>query len=558
MTSDVATLTLEDTRSVRSALRKLDGRATVGDIASATGLVQSSAEAALRKLLEVHHGHLEVGERGDLVFRFDKKMLRRDAEPYWDRFREKAWAVFKAGFKIWIVVMLVVYFVIFVALMIAAIFANQNRDSNGGGLGGRRGGRSHGGGFGNFWIWYWLMSPGYGRRRRYYGESYVGGKDLGGGKKQGAPFYKKVFAFVFGPDRPAQTQERKDRDYLRIIRNRKGLISATELVQATGLGLDEADDELGRLMAAHDGNAEVTENGTIVYTFPSLMVSAHGKVEARTPPPAWRRLEPAIALTGNKATTNAMVGGLNAFNLAAAVTAPLFIFPRLGLGGPLAEIGLIWIPVVFSTIFFAIPAFRSFGLARENAKKAIRNVRRVALGLVSKASLESDQPRGVTQAEIDAAVESALGSAGKAKARSVLDRLVAEFDGEVDADASGQVTFRFPGFRQSVEAAHRARTDAKLELQDVGRIVYDSGDDAAEAGERALADFDEQLARELEGGQALPSGAGAAAASGADGPSNLAGYLDDPTRYAFRDEFELAAKEDEMRARAKVGVGGMN
>ena len=555
MTSDVATLTLEDTRSVRSALRKLDGRATVGDIASATGLVQSSAEAALRKLLEIHHGHLEVGEHGDLVFRFDKKMLRRDAEPFWDRFRAKAWAVFKAGFKIWIVAMLVIYFVIFVALMIAAIFANQNRDGDGGGLGGgRRGGHSHGGGFGNFWLWYWLMSPGYGRRRPYYGEGYGGGKDLGRGKKQGAPFYKKVFAFVFGPDRPAQTQERKDREYLRIIRSRKGVISATELVQATGLGLDEADDELARLMAAHDGDAEVTDNGTIVYTFRSLMLSAHGKVETRTPAPAWRRLEPATALTGNKATTNVMVGGLNAFNLAAAATAPLFIFPRLGLGGPLAEIGLIWIPVVFSTVFFAIPAFRSFGLARENAKKAIRNVRRVALGLVSKASLEADQPRGVTQAEIDAAVDSALGAAGKAKARAVLDRLVAEFDGEVEADASGQVTFRFPGFRQSVEAAHRARTDAKLELQDVGRIVYDSGDDAAEAGERALADFDEQLARELEAGQAPES----VAASAPDGSSNLAGYLDDPTRFAFRDEFQMAAMEDEMRARAKAGVRGMN
>ena len=66
--------------------------------------------------------------------------------------------------------------------------------------------------------------------------------------------------------------------------------------------------------------------------------------------PAWRRLEPNELVTGNEMKNNLFIGGINGFNLVAAMTAPMFIFPQLGLGGPLAWIGLVWIPVVFSTL----------------------------------------------------------------------------------------------------------------------------------------------------------------------------------------------------------------
>ena len=545
MSTDALALSLDDTRTVRTALRRLDGRATVGDIASATGLVQAKAEAALRKLLEVHEGHLEVGEHGDVVYRFDPRMLRRDRVPLGERLRTKAWELFQVGFKVWIVAMLVIYFLVFVALLIAALFAN--RDDDGGGLGG--GDRRHGGGgFGNFWLWYWLWSPGWGRSRPYYGERYETGDGRRGGRKDGPPFYKKVFAFVFGPDRPEDAPERRDRATLRIIRSRAGVISATELVQATGLGLEEAEAELGRLMAAHDGEPVVTPEGAIVYTFPSLMVSAHGTVEERRPPPAWRRLEPKVPLTGNSAGTNAIIVGLNGFNLVAAASAPFFIFPRLGIGGTAAEIALIWVPVIFSAVFFAVPGLRALTVARENARRALRNVRRVALGVVSRFTLRGDAADAFPQADVDAAVEAALGAKGRGDAKKVLDRLVAEFDGEVEVDAAGDVRFRFPGFREAFAASHRARSEAALDMREVGRIVYDSGDDDATAGERELADFDEELAR------GAPLDAGTDSASVEDGTGDLAGYLEDPSRYAYRDEAELAALENRVRAKGTVGL----
>jgi uncharacterized RDD family membrane protein YckC len=393
---------MEDTGTVRKALRRLKGRATVGDIVSATGLEQSRAEASLRALLEWHEGHLEVGERGDILYRFDPALIRRDRVPLWTRVKERAWSVFKTGFKLWIVAMLVVYFIVFVALMIAALLAN-NRDGDGGGLGGgerRGGGHVH---FPNFWFWYLIWSPNWGWGRPYYGERYEErrGDRTGRGARKGPPFYKKVFAFVFGPDRPETTPERRDRDHLRFIRSRRGAVSAVDLVQATGLGLHEAESELARLMVAHDGDVEVTEDGTLVYLFPSLMVSAHGKVEVREPPAAWQRLEPKLPVTGNSAGSNAAIVGINAFNIVAAATAPWFIFPRLGIGGTAAEVGLIWIPVIFSVSFFAVPLLRLPSVWRENGRRALRNVRKAVLGLVSKASLAGEEaaPVGLDEAK---------------------------------------------------------------------------------------------------------------------------------------------------------------
>lgn len=553
MSTAQAALQPEDTGTVRKALRRLKGRATVGDIASATGLAQARAEAALRTLLEMHRGHLEVGERGDLVYRFEPDLIRRDAVPLLTRVKEGAWSVFKAGFKIWIVLMLVVYFVVFLALMIAALLAN-NRDGDGGGFGGggdRRGGRHVP--MPNFWLWYLIWSPDWGWGRPYYGDRY-GHRRSRGGRSQGPPFYKKVFAFVFGPDRPEASAERRDREYLRFIRARRGAVSAVDLVQATGMSLEDAESELGRLMSAHDGDVKVTDDGTLVYVFPSLMVSAHGAVQEGEAPSAWRRLEPKLPLTGNGAGSNVVIAGINAFNLAAALSAPWFIFPRLGLGGPAAEVGLVWIPVVFSLSFFAVPLLRVPGVVRENARRAGRNVRKAVLGLVSRASLAGPEAGPVGLDDARALVHEHLkGTAHRSvNLTNVLDRMVAEFDGEVEAGSDGTPRFRFPGFRAAIAASHRLRTKLGLGGEGVGRIVFASDDDAAAQGARDLEAFDRELAVAADSGPSGEAPHGDASGPLAlPAPDALRQYMGDPERFAFRDELELAALEQEMRREAR-------
>ena len=316
-------------RTTLAALRRLGARATVGDVVAGTGLAQREAVASLRRVLESRKGHMEVGEGGTLVYRFDPRLVRRDEEPLWRRLERQARAAFQQAFKLWIVLILVVYFFVFGALLIAALVAGQNRDQGGGGWRGRGTHHHRHGHFPSFWIWYLVWSPGWGWGRPYYGHRW----EKRQGREARVPLYKKVFAFVFGPDRPRPTRAQRDRSVVRLIRARRGVLTALDLVRHTGFDRTDADDELARLMVAYEGDVRVSGEGELVYVFPELMVSAHGGVREQLPDPAWRRLEPPLALTGNGRGTDALVGSINGFNMLAAASAPWIIFPKTRTGG---------------------------------------------------------------------------------------------------------------------------------------------------------------------------------------------------------------------------------
>ncbi len=549
MNTTPAFMPVPDSRPVLKALRRAKGRVTVGDVVAETGMERDNVEATLRALLETRRGNLEVGETGTLVYRFDPRLIHRDAEPFWARMRRGAWAGFTKAFKACIALMLLVYFVVFVALIIAALVASQSR--GGGRSRGRLFGRHGGlGGLRGFWFWYFFWSPGWGWGRPYYGHRW----ERRHGSKQGAPrvpFIKKIFAFVFGPDQPKPTKRQNDRSILRLIRARQGVLSGTELVQHTGLPAHEADEELARLMVTHGGDVSVTESGVLTYVFPELMVSAHGTVAEREPDPAWRRLEPAESVTGNEAKTNAIVAGINTFNLVAAVTAPWFIFPRLGLAGDLAWVGLVWVPIAYSALFFAVPALRYLSVRKRNRLRRERNLRKVILGYVFRASLVGDGAQWVSVAKTREHVMATLPKArgGNAGSRPALERvagggallspetvgkgfleaelqsLLAEFDGEVEEDSEGTVKYRFASILTQFRGAETVRRRLSLEDQEVGDIVYASDQTEEEAHERDLVAFDRNIKPQ----------------------EDLTRYLGAPDRIGYLDEFELVAFDEELR-----------
>lgn len=547
MTNATAYESSRDPAPILTALKKSRGRATVGDVVSKTGLPRDQVEATLKGLLESRRGHLEVGETGALVYRFEPRLLKRDTEPLLSRLASRSRAVLREAFKVWIVLMLVVYFVVFVALLIAAVVASQSRGGGRGRRGGFSLGRRHGGGMPGFWFWYFFWSPSWGWRRPYYGhrweERYGGGR---GNQEAKVPFIKKVFAFVFGPDRPRPTQAQKDRSIIRLIRARRGVLTATELVQHTGITLPEAEEEMARLMGAYNGDVRVTPGGTLVYVFPELMLSAEGRVSEREPDPAWRRLEPAESWTGNKAGSNTIIAGINAFNLVAAGTAPWFIFPELGLGGPLAWIGLVWVPAVFSVLFFAVPLFRLAGVQRRNRRRQKQNLRKILLAHVFQASLASEGSRWITDAGTVERARALLlpGSGDRNRLRPVpkesnlppepawrpgfqaqLQRLTAEFDGEVEEREDGTARYHFPEIRRAFQGAEVMRAQMELEKQEVGEIVYSSEDSREEADQRDVEAWERELARQEE----------------------MDRYVPDPDRVAYLDEFELVAFDEEMK-----------
>jgi hypothetical protein len=515
----VSTLALaQDQSHILASLRRLGGLATVGDVVADSGLPADDVRRGLKSLLETHRGHLSVADSGELVYTFDPRFIERDSDPFLVRARRTLGKVVRSGFKAWIVIMLVVYFVIFVALAIAALLASQRGSDSRGGWGG---GRSHRGGF-HFdpLLWYWIWSPRWHIGRPYYGHRWE--RTLPEGDR--VPFYKKVFAFVFGPDRPEPTQKQLDRSKLRLIRARKGVLTTAELVEHSGSTYPDAEQDMGRLLGSYDGEAAASPNGQVVYAFPGLMASARDTRPVREPSPAWLRLEPARELTGNTTGANTLVAGMNAFTLVASATAPWFIFPRLGIGGTAAYVGLVLIPVLFSVLFFAAPLVRMAGVKLENRRRERRNVRRLLLGLVYRHALGDG--RAVSEKEAWDFVRERMQGATESAVRSTLREIAAEFDADVEVGDDGVARYTFPAVREQFTASESMRRKLRLDQRSLGEIVFSTGDTAAEADARDLELFDRELLRS---------------------EPDLDRYLPMVDRVDYEDDFELVAFDEELR-----------
>ncbi|MDX9723671.1 MAG: hypothetical protein RBU37_23185 [Myxococcota bacterium] len=482
-----ATVALDDKqRRVLDALRKSKGRVTVGDVVSSTGLSSNDSERALRKLLSTHEGHLEVSEDGDLIYLFDPKLVRRDERTAWQKFKEEAYKAFKFGFKIWIMLMLVVYFVIYLVMAIAALVAlsQANRDSE----------RSdRGPGIPIFWLLYLFWTPDW-----HYGSHYYGYEEdsrrHSRRQRDNVPFYKKVFAFVFGPDERVVDPVQRDRDIAQFIRSRKGVLSTAELVRFTGDSYAKADSEMARLVGAFDGDVKISDEGEVLYVFPQLMLSAGGADSGRDAA-AWHRLEIPKKVTGNTGSANALITFFNGFNLFFAIASPSLLFPILQIQGTAANIGLVWIPLIFSILFFAVPAIRSLGVGAENTRRHSRNVRRMVLKSVfesvesKKAALSASQ----TKRDVERALEQ-VKTNGKAEViADTLKQTSAEFEAEVEVDERQQLLYTFPTIERALNESEKLRRSAKLDQQKLGEIVFATADSNEEAEARELAQFEREL-----------------------------------------------------------------
>jgi hypothetical protein len=257
------------------------------------------------------------------------------------------------------------------------------------------------------------------------------------------------------------------------------------------------------------------------------MASAEGGRDVREPNPAWLRLEHPLELTGNTAGANAIVVGMNAFTLLAGATAPWFIFPRLGLGGTAAFVGLVLVPVVFSVLFFAGPLLRMVGVRIENRRRRRRNVRRVLLGLVYRRSLDGASI-GVGEAHsyVGSRLEGDSVSVGQIEA--LLHELAVGLDADVSVADDGGVSYRFDAIRRQLAASETVRAKLRLEQRDLGEIVFSTSDSPEDAARRDADAFDRELSGE---------------------PGSLDRYLPAVDRIGFEDDFEIVAFEEELRGR---------
>jgi hypothetical protein len=208
-------------------------------------------------------------------------------------------------------------------------------------------------------------------------------------------------------------------------------------VEHTGLPLAEARDEMRRLAECFGGVPHPSLDGHVVYAFPELMTSAHGRFGTREPRPAWVRSRDPI---------------------------------RASRGGVLASI----------VRFLHLRPRRS------------ATVRRYLLGLVIETALAG---KGVVS--LDRAVRYLRARTGTPRVRRrVVERalrdLAAEFEAPI-TELGGDVFFGFRNVKRQFLASLLVRRQAQLARTASGPTVFDTADAPLVAAARELEAFDRAL-----------------------------------------------------------------
>ncbi|HVY47301.1 MAG TPA: hypothetical protein VHB21_15540, partial [Minicystis sp.] len=478
-----------------AALEKALGRGfrgdlTVADAAAKSGLALRDAEAGLFHLVSRYRGHLRATDKGELVYRFPDGFSRA-----WERKTKLDLALARVGrfaagalrfvVRAWIAIVLLGYTAIFLAVMLGLVFA--------GGSSGGRDRRSVNFSFAPFFFrvifdaLFWTFHPfspvawGYGYGYGAYGYGYERApRRRARDDEKKEPFYERVNRYFFGPSPPPKDPRAIERAVVQEIRAKKGRIGLADVLRVTGLPRDEADPLIARLMLDYDGDVDVSEDGGIVYRFPSLRITtdtAHAEPPA---PPVWDKREQLPPLTGNDFGSNALITGLNAFNIVMALVAfeqdltlsrlvwlfrgvPLFRVPFDG-----TPIALGVVPLVFSIALFGLPLgravvrrLRAGSVARENGRRAL--LRTILTSLHG----ERELSEGLLRASYEA-------GAGKPPDEKLLRREVLALGGELELLDDGKTRFRFPDLEAEAKAVEAEREAAAEEEARVGQVVFSS------------------------------------------------------------------------------------
>jgi len=457
-----------------AALKKRDGKATAADIATDTGLPLGDVEIELRRMLALYKSHLDVDDDGLLRYRFDPALERRgeSVERALYKARKVLWSGFKWFFKAWIMITLVGYTITFIVLLVAlavgAMAASSNSDSDSDGLVrlpihllGR---------FLEYMFWFNIID-GNQSRGRSRGRSQ--GRSRRKSQKPEKPFYQKVFDFVFGPDAivdPLAAQ----RTFAAFVRHNKGRLTPADWASRSGQTLEQAENALTAGIMRFGGEVDVTDDGNLSYRFDELRASARSSGDfGHDIDPIWQKRATVRPMTGNPTSTNGWIIAFNAFNLAMST------FVLVGLSSPAqvslgVTIGLGWVPLIFSLMFFSIPIFRWIGQASAKSKAEKENERRQAYQAVYSAA------RKGLPVMLDSKISTEIAMA---------------LDGEPDLEGGGDL-FTFETLTSQMRDASAARANEADQVV-FGQTVFSSDEAEKSMEETDLEEFERRLAFEL-------------------------------------------------------------
>ncbi|MGA3119584.1 MAG: hypothetical protein ABSF69_02340 [Polyangiaceae bacterium] len=465
---------------------------TVADAAAKTGLPLRDAESGLKWLSKEYRGQLRVTSEGQLVHRFPYGFAKPWARA--DQRRRILAAMGRALLgtlrfvvRAWVAVVLVGYAAFFVALLLGMTFARQGNDS-------RRSNDSLPGGMmayallrvvadALFWTFHpwspFAVHPG-------YAASWNGPFERDRAPRRGSqgprvPLYERVNRFFFGPNPAPEDPLEDERRLVTAIRAGKGRIGLADVMRVTGLPRELADPLMARLMLDYDGDVAVSEDGGIVYRFPEIRKTALEAREAE-PAPAWTRTKPLEPLTGNSLGANAAIVGLNAFNLmmgfwavgnGLTIERVAHLFDRVpyqvvDTGVPIA-LGVL--PIVFSTLLFAVPLARAMARPWHKRRAAEEKARLAVLRVVLE-RVRAKEP--VTDSTVADAWRSAGGGPADPKR---LDRELVALGGDVAIQPDGKTRWRFVDLEAEAVAVAAEREAAADEEARLGKVVFVTDDD---------------------------------------------------------------------------------
>lgn len=373
-------------RAVESLSRQ--PRQTVADIAAAAGVSLTDAGDEAVKLASLTGASIDVTDGGDIAYRFPgnvrgalrSRSLLAALSMTWRRIAPSLFLVSRVAFGALLVISIVVTF-----LAIAALSASAQRDDD----------RPNNNRSSGFMMGNRLFGPNvfdvmfYSRPYGYYD---YGGDRRGGGrqKKDGMSFLEAVYSFVFGDGDPNTTfDEQRWQAVGAVVRANRGAVTAEMLAPLldppkrseydTGV-VDES--FMLPALTRFQGHPEVTEDGDIIYVFPSFMTTGArggaGAVEIvgqRTVSPLVEKEVKLTQASGQQTTMVIALGVVNVIGVAILGSQLVSAVPvtrdAMQLLGLLRSV----YPVLFvyAASFFATPLIRYLRLGKWNEAIRARN-----------------------------------------------------------------------------------------------------------------------------------------------------------------------------------------
>uniref|UniRef100_A0A0G4GCT4 Uncharacterized protein n=1 Tax=Chromera velia CCMP2878 TaxID=1169474 RepID=A0A0G4GCT4_9ALVE len=296
-------LSLTVSQKTLRAVEKCGYVVTVSDFAAACGCDLRTSQRLLNILSPLSGATLKVSELGEILYEFPRdfrsqianRNRSQKAREWWERtaapFLYQALKVGVGGVTVVVLASLVVFITALFFLSASGGTDNRRQDSRGNSRGAAMSPAVYVDAFDIFRIVDMLSwDRGTRRRRRYtnrnyrYEDTVRGESGVGGG---GESFLENIFSFLFGDGDPNENvEELRLKAVAQVVRQNGGAVTAEQLAPfmdpPTNPGTETENGTVDEsfmmpVLIALDGRPEVTDEGGIVYTFPSLMMTGEGE-----------------------------------------------------------------------------------------------------------------------------------------------------------------------------------------------------------------------------------------------------------------------------------------